>query len=92
MNHGGPSQRQATFDTEGKVCNQQTTMTTRGNATAAFVAPRTVSVVVKNGNRLLRVNALLDDASTKTYINHDFAAKVGLQGEKESVKVNVWDG
>ena len=47
---------------------------------------------MKNGNQSLRVNALLDDASTKTYINHDVAAKLGLQGEKEMVMVNVLDG
>ena len=83
---------QAGYATEEKVCNQQTTMTTRGKATADFVALRTVSVVVKNGKRSLNVNALLDDASTKTYIIHDVAAKLGLEGEKETVKVNVLDG
>ena len=29
----------------------------------------------------LRANALLDDASTKTYLNADVAAEMGLQGE-----------
>ena len=31
------------------------------------IALRTVPVYLKSGNRKLKVNALLDDASTKTY-------------------------
>ena len=45
-----------------------------------FLVMRTVPVVLINGNRRLKVNALLDDASTKTYINADVAAELGLQG------------
>ena len=29
----------------------------------------------------MTVNALLDDASTKTYVNADAAAKLGLKGK-----------
>ena len=42
--------------------------------------------------RLLKVNALLDDASTKTYVNSDVAAQLGLQGKTERVTVNVLNG
>ena len=35
---------------------------------------------IKNGDRKLQVNALLDDASTKMYINVNVAAELGLQG------------
>jgi len=42
---------------------------------AHFVALRTVPVVLKNGSRKLVVNALLEDASPKTYINGDVAAE-----------------
>ena len=35
------------------------------------------------------VNALLDDASTKTYINTDVANELGLKGKTEQVTVNV---
>ena len=49
--------------------------------THGSVALRTVPVYLTNGNRKLKVNALLDDASTKTYINADVAAKLGLQGQ-----------
>ena len=45
-----------------------------------FFVLRTVPVIVKNGNRSMKLNALLDDASTKTYINADIAAELGLSG------------
>ena len=38
------------------------------------------------------VNAVLDDASTTTYINSDVAAELGLQGEPQKVTVNVLNG
>ena len=44
------------------------------------IALRTIPVYLRNGNRKIKVNALLDDASTKTYINSDVAAELGLQG------------
>ena len=56
---------------------------------ANFVTLRTVPVILKNGNRRVKVNALLDDASTKTYINADVAAELGLQGQVQKVTVNV---
>ena len=40
----------------------------------------------------MTVNALLDDASTKTYINADVAAELGLKGKTEQVTVNVLNG
>ena len=45
-----------------------------------------------NGNRKLQVNALLDDASTKTYINADVAAELGLQGCLRKVNVSLLNG
>ena len=57
-----------------------------------FCVLRTVPVIVKNGNRTIKVNARLDDASTKTYINADIAAELGLSGQVESVNVNVLNG
>ena len=55
----------------------------------SFVALRTVPVILKNGNRRIEVNALLDDASTRTYLNSDVAAQLGLQGEYQRVSLNV---
>ena len=38
------------------------------------------------------VNALLDDASTKTYVNADVAAELGLQGHLQRVNISVLNG
>ncbi|XP_070582141.1 uncharacterized protein [Ptychodera flava] len=53
---------------------------------------RTVPVVLKHGNRKLKVNALLDDATTGTYINADVADELGLQGDPHNISVNVLNG
>ena len=49
-------------------------------------------VSLKNGNCKMKVNALLDDASTKWYINADIAAQLGLQGKIQQVTVNLLNG
>ena len=54
-----------------------------------FVALCTAPVFLKNSNRRIKVNALLDEASTKTYLNADVAAELRLQGHPQSVTVNV---
>jgi hypothetical protein len=41
--------------------------------------------MLKNGNRRVKVNALLDDASTKTYTNADVAAELGFHGQVKSM-------
>ena len=56
------------------------------------IALRTIPVYLKNGTRKIKVNALLDDASTKTYINSDVAAELGLQGQLQRVNVSVLNG
>ena len=48
--------------------------------------------MLTNGGRSLKINVLLDDTSTKTYINADVAAELGLQGRTEKVTVNVLNG
>ena len=55
-------------------------------------ALRTIPVILKNGYRRLKVNALQDDASTQTYVNEDVAAELGLNGTFETIKVNVLNG
>ena len=56
-----------------------------------YGALRTVPAVLKNGARRVVINALLDDASTKTYINSDGAAELGLQGQNRRMTVNALD-
>ena len=84
--------KQTTSGTEGNKPWQQTTMTANNVTTTDFIALRTVPIILKNGNRSIKVNALLDDASTKTYINADVAAELGLQGKTERVTNNVLNG
>ena len=57
---------QAICFTEGKVQTEQTTMMTPRYVRADFVGLQTVPVSLQNGGRSLTVNALLDDASTKS--------------------------
>ena len=59
---------------------------------AQFVALHTIPVVVKKGKRQLVINAMLDDYSTKSYINSDVASRLGLQGKVCSVTVKVLNG
>ena len=54
-----------------------------------MIAMRTVPVVLKNGNQTLKVNALLDEASTRTYVNSDVAAKLSLKGVPDELQVNT---
>ena len=86
------SSKQTTSGTEGNKPWQQTTMMANNVTTTDFIALCTVPIILKNGNRSIKVNALLDDASTKTYINADAAAELGLQSKTERVTVNVLDG
>ena len=52
----------------------QTTMVCSKSDVKGATALRTIPVILKNGRRKLKVNALLDDASTQTYVNADVAA------------------
>ena len=60
--------------------------------TTGNITLRTVPIYLKNGNQKLQVNALLDDASTKNYINVDVAAELGLQECLKKVNVSVLNG
>lgn len=52
-----------------------------------FISLRTVTVIVSNGKVRITVNALLDDASTKTYISSDVAEQLKLKGMPKEVTV-----
>ena len=82
--------------TEGEPQNaaerSHTMMALKASDTPNFVALPTVPVILKSGNRRVEVNALLDDASTKAYLNSDVAAELGLQGNCQRVTVNVLNG
>lgn len=67
-----PASDQFTLSMEGKGCTEKPmTMLVQGDFRPDFIALRTVPIKLRNGHRLLRVNAMLDDASTNTYVNAD---------------------
>ena len=82
--------------TEGESRKEGTqtsiTDTTMVSEVTRNIALRTIPVYLKNGSRRLKVNALLDDASTKTYLNADVAAELGLKGHPQKVSVSVLNG
>nr|XP_047144781.1 uncharacterized protein LOC124818257 [Hydra vulgaris] len=73
---------------------EETTLVTKFSSKNQIqeVAMRTLPVIITNGKLLIKVNALLDDASTQTYINSDVAAELGLQGVMKEIKINVLNG
>ena len=75
-----------------KQAERSHTTTTAEGTQTGFLALRTVPVILKNGNRAIKLNALLDEVSTKTYINANVASELGLQGISRKVTVNVLNG
>ncbi|XP_065677463.1 uncharacterized protein LOC124808610 [Hydra vulgaris] len=57
-----------------------------------YISLRTVPVILRNGYKKVVVNALLDDGSTKTYLNSDVAAEWSLKGKTEKVTLNMING
>ena len=76
------SQKEGTF----------TTVITKKGDTSGTMALREIPVFLRNGQKMVKVNALLDDASTKTYVNSDVAAELGLQECLQQVSVSVLNG
>ena len=70
----------------------QTTMVCSKSDVKGETALRTIPVILKNGCRRLKVNSLLDDASTQTYVNEDVLAELGLNSTFETIKINVLNG
>jgi len=54
-----------------------------------LVSLRTVPVWIKGNGKKLKVNAVLDDASTGTFLNEEIAIALGLQSAYERVTVSV---
>ena len=80
-----PLQAEPFTEGEQKLIEQrvkQPDMTTMMTETTGNIALRTIPVYIKNGNRKLQVNALLDDALQQALkpINVDAAAELGLNG------------
>ena len=54
-----------TFHLEGKEQENETTLMVKDDYQPDFIALRTVPIMVKSGTKSIKVNALLDDGSTK---------------------------
>ena len=54
-----------------------------------FVSLRTVPVWLSAKGKKIKVNAVLDDASTVSYVNEEVAGALGLSATYEKVTVNV---
>ena len=54
-----------------------------------FISLRTVPVVLKNKGKSIKINALLDDASTRSYLNENVAGYLELDGKPVSLSVRV---
>ena len=76
---------------EGEPTERTHTTTTGVEPTPStkFAALRTVPVYLTSGKRKVKVNALLDDGSSKTYLNSDIAAELELKGSPHVLTVNV---
>ena len=48
------------------------------------IALLSISVMLQSRKKKLKVNAFLDDASTKTYLNADVAEVLGLRGKTDN--------
>ena len=76
---------------EGET-NERTHMTTttmKLTVPLEFVALRTVPVYLASGGRQVKVNALLDEGSSRCYLNSDVAAELGLEGRPHELTVKV---
>lgn len=88
--HGDEQIERETIPTAPPECAVDATLTTveKRRAHPSF-AMRTVPVKIKNKNRILIVNALLDEASSRTFINSDVANELGMDGEYEELHVST---
>ena len=66
--------------------------TTMESQRVIVMALRTITVKLRNGNQEITVSVLLDDGSTKSYINSDVAAELGLDGPVQTVTVSTMNG
>ena len=65
------------------------TSTSKQETVTETLSLRTVPVWLKANERKVKVNALLDDGSNKTFINEEVAGVLGLKERYHTVTVNV---
>ena len=86
-----PSVSASGSNIEGESSQRTLTSTTGEKSTVSseFAALETVPVYLTSGKRTLKVNALLDNASSRSYLNSDVAAELGLEGRPHQLTVNI---
>ena len=78
----------ALLTTEGNAAIRSVTMETVGQQESQQeVALRTIPIILKNGNRRLLGQCLLDEGSDTTYVNEDVVEVLDLTSEKERITV-----
>ena len=75
------------FDTEGD--RQSMSYGAAQVQETKFIVLRTVPVILKNGERKIHVNCLLDEGSDTTYVNDDVVEALGQQGLKTKIEAKV---
>ena len=75
---------------QGDGAGNQTLSTISNNDSQ--VALRTIPVILSNGKNKLVVNALLNDGSTKSYVNSDVAFQLGTDGTVQKIQVGALNG
>ena len=66
-----------------------TTTTMKRTVPSEFVALQIVPVYLTNGSKQVKVNALLDEGSSRSYFNSVVAAELGLEGRPHELTVKV---
>ncbi|XP_067667337.1 uncharacterized protein [Haliotis asinina] len=85
-------QQHLTSNNDAVQVTKITTMSSTKPDKSTLLSLRTIPVVLKSGPNRIVVNALLDDASTQTYINEDVSSQLGLVGQVRNISVNVLNG
>ena len=84
---------QNSSDTQAKQVHGTCALTTMSSdGELDEVSLRTVPVYVANGERIMKIHAMLDDCSTTTYVNEDVTAELQLQCDAEDISVGVLNG
>ena len=66
-----------------------TTTTGESNHKVQMHSLRTIPVWIKANGKRIKVNAVVDDASNKTFLNEEVARFLGLSGKWQDVQVHV---
>ena len=75
-----------------KTENTNVGVTDKRSPSTQYMSLRTVPVTLEANNKRIRVNALLDDASTVSYLSNKIAAELSLEGKEQNTLIGVIGG